>query len=44
MGHEVDLSNVGIEISDPEFFNKLKNTITEYLTTYEKAGYVFSRK
>lgn len=44
LGREVGLVNVGINLSDPEFFDKFKKTLTEYLTAFEKAGYVFPRK
>ena len=44
VGHEIGLPNVGINLSDPEFFEKFKKTLTEYLTAFEKAGYVFPRK
>lgn len=44
LGYEVKLDNIGIDLSDPQFFEKLKQTLTEYLTAFEKAGYVFPRK
>lgn len=44
VGREIDLPNIGINLSDPEFFNKFKETLTEYLTAFEKVGYVFPRK
>jgi hypothetical protein len=44
LGHEVNLVNVEIKLSDPEFFEKLHQTLTVYLNAFEKVGYVFPRR